>query len=219
MSTRFSQTRRAALRQGLEQGLEALGQRLGGGQREQLIDYLELLSAWNRSYNLTAVIEPEAMIDRHLVDSLSIRDHLTGHRIMDVGSGAGLPGVVLAVAEPDRQFTLVDSNGKKVRFLRHVGRALGLANVDVLKERIEALSFDPLPDEIVCRALAPLPRLVDWLAPALQRGSRLLAMKAIVEQAERGAVPDQYNVRLEPLRWPGQQAARCLAIVTRRDTL
>src|SRR6056297_4292719 len=108
---------REAMAQHLSAGLTSLGQALSQEQIETLLDYLAELVRWNKAYNLTAVTDPMEMVDRHIIDSLSIRPFITGSRILDSGTGAGLPGLVLAVAEPDRHFVLVDSNGKKVRFL------------------------------------------------------------------------------------------------------
>lgn len=198
----------------LEQGLDHLGQSLPQPARRQLIDYLDQLLHWNRAYNLTAVDRPDQVVERHLIDSLSARPWLRGDRVVDIGTGAGLPGLVLAIAEPAREFTLVDSNGKKVRFLRHVVRRLGLDHVTARQIRVETLVSEPAPDTIVARALAPLPRLVDWVAPWLRQGARLLAMKGALDEAERSQVPDAYNVALEPLTWTGQSGTRCLAIVT-----
>lgn len=206
---------REAMARRFSAGLVSLGQSLSEAQVDTLLDYLAELVRWNRAYNLTAVRDPVEMIDRHLIDSLSIRRFIEGRRILDSGTGAGLPGVVLAVAEPERHFLLVDSNGKKVRFLSHVKRTLGLDNVEPIHARLESLQLDPPPDEIVARALAPLGRLVEWHRPWLARGARLLAMKGRLEESERGAVPDAYNVDLHALPHAGREAAaRSLTIVT-----
>jgi len=205
---------RGGMRKQLAAGLENLGQTLAPEQVEAMLDYLVELVRWNNAYNLTAVTGPLEMVDRHIIDSLSIRPFIEGRRVLDAGTGAGLPGVVLAIAEPQRHFILVDSNGKKVRFLRHIKRMLGLANIEPIHARLEALDLDPPPDEIVARALAPLARLVEWHARWLQRGARLLAMKGRLEDSERSAVPGAYNVRLIPLdRPPLDGARRSLAIV------
>jgi len=209
---------RAELARRLRDRLDALGQTLPGAAIERLLDYVSELARWNRAYNLTAVTDPAAMIERHLIDSLSLRPFLRGREIVDAGTGAGLPGLVLAVAEPGRRFVVVDGNGKKIRFLRHVARSLALDNVEPRHARIEAIALDPAPDEIVTRAFAPLGRQIEHCARWLDAGARLLAMKGRLETAELDAVPGAYNVALEPLTWPGQQATRCLAIVTRGES-
>jgi len=204
----------AQFERALQTALERLGEPLPSGAAERLIAYVSELRRWNRAYNLTAVTDQRAIIDRHLIESLSLRPYLNGRRILDAGTGAGLPGVVLAIAEPERDFILVDSNGKKIRFLRHVQRALGMANVDPVQARLETLTLDPPPDEIVSRAFAPLARQAEWLAPMISKGARLLAMKGAVETAELDQVPDAYNVRLEILDGTGSAARRSLVIVT-----
>ena len=204
-----------AVRARLDSGLAALGQVLDDETRGRLITYLAELVRWNAAYNLTALKDPLAMVDRHLVDSLSLRPHLEGRRILDGGTGAGLPGLVLAICEPDRTFVLVDSNGTKIRFLRHVVRTMGLPNVEPIHARLEDLELAPPPDELVARALAPLPRLVEWFRPWIDAGASLKAMKAELESDEIAGVPEGYSVTVEPLSWPGQLAARTLAIVRR----
>ncbi len=208
---------RAAVSRRLDAGLAALDQSVTDEARDRLVAYLAELVRWNAAYNLTALKDPFDMVDRHLVDSLSLRPHLEGSRILDAGTGAGLPGLVLAIVEPDRQFILVDSNGKKVRFLRHVQRTLGLTNVDPVHGRLEALTFDPPPDELTARALAPLPRLVEWLAPWIDAGAPLKAMKAELDPAERDGLPGDCALEVRSLAWPGQAAVRTLAVVRRRS--
>lgn len=208
--------REAGLDGQLEAGLNALGIELDADRRERMLAYLALLGRWNRAYNLTAVEDAPAMVDRHLLDSLSILPWLTGTRILDAGTGAGLPGVVLAIARPESHFVLVDSNGKKVRFLRQVRRELGLANIEPVQARIEDLDPEPVPAVVVARALAPLPRLVAQLEPFLARGARLLAMKGRLAQSECAEVEDAYNVERIELEVPGTDAVRSLVMVTRK---
>ncbi len=198
----------------LADGLKAMGTALSDARRGQLLGYLALLARWNKAYNLTAVDQPGQMVARHLLDSLSILPWLGGERIMDSGTGAGLPGVVLAVASPERHFILVDSNGKKIRFLRQVRRALSLANIEPVQARLEELRLDPAPETVTARALAPLGRLIRWHAPWLEHGARLLAMKGELRKNELDEVPDAYNVEIVELEVPGIDTRRCLAIVT-----
>ncbi|MCA1778693.1 MAG: 16S rRNA (guanine(527)-N(7))-methyltransferase RsmG [Xanthomonadaceae bacterium] len=220
-SRSWSPKQRAAAEQRLEQGLSALRQSLNPPAAVALLDYLAEMARWNKTYNLTSITDPLDMVDRHAIDSLAIRPFIKAAEVLDAGTGAGLPGVPLAIAEPGRHMTLVDSNGKKIRFLRHIKRSIGLENIEPLQARLEAIEPADLLEsghgDIVARALAPLPRLVEWLSPWLQSGWRLLAMKARFEEAERIGVPDAYNVRVEPLHWSGQRAERCLVIVTLGD--
>ncbi len=209
------QADRIALADQLAAGCEGLNLALAAEQRERMIDYLDLLERWNRAFNLTAVDQPQAMVARHLLDSLSILPWLDGERIMDSGTGAGLPGVPLAIACPARQFLLVDSNGKKVRFLRQVRRELALANIEPLHCRLQDLPDEPIPATITARALAPLAQLVEWHARWLDRGARLLAMKAALAENELAGVPGAYNVELVHLEVPDSSGQRCLAVITR----
>jgi len=201
------------LHERLDAGLAGLGLTLPQAKKDQLLAYLALLSRWNRAYNLTAVDEPAEMVDRHLIDSLSILPWVDGAAVVDAGTGAGLPGVPLAIACPDTRFVLVDSNGKKVRFLRQVRRELGLGNIEPVHSRLEDFSPETPPDQVIARALAPLPRLVEQLGGMLGAGATLLAMKGRLERDECAAVADAYNVETIELNVPGAGGARSLAIL------
>jgi 16S rRNA (guanine527-N7)-methyltransferase len=207
---------RRELAERLPAGLARLGQSLPAGAEARIIDYLVELARWNRAYNLTAVTEPAELVERHVLDSLSIRPHLRGRCILDAGTGPGLPGAILAIAEPGRRFVLLDSAGKKIRFLRHVARTLALDNVEPVQARLESWQPENPPDEIVARALAPLPRLVQWVSPWLDRGARLLAMKGPAGRDEAVALPAGYSVAIEPVAWPDAEAER-FVIEVRRD--
>jgi len=132
----------------LQDGVHALGLALAPAAQEKLIAYIELLAKWNQAYNLTAVRDPEQMIARHLLDSLAILPWVRGPRVLDIGSGAGLPGIPLALARPELQFVLLDSNAKKTRFITQALAELGLENVEVVHSRVEkyqpAVPFDPV---------------------------------------------------------------------------
>ncbi len=206
----------AALDAELADGLERLDMVLSADQREQLLAYLDLLKRWNKAYNLTAVDQPAEMVARHLIDSLAIAPWLSGRRIVDSGTGAGLPGVPLAIAFPERHFVLIDSNGKKIRFLRQVRRELGLSNIEPVQARLETLPEIERPDTVTARALAPMEKLVLWHKEWIGQGTRLLAMKARLEEKERKQVPDAYNVEIIDLEVPGERARRCLAIVSKQ---
>ena len=203
-------------RAALHEGLEQMGIALSPEQENRLLAYLSLLRRWNRVYNLTAISDPGEMVARHLLDSLSVLPALKGQYFLDAGTGPGLPGVALAIARPDSQFVLLDSNGKKVRFLRQVRRELGLDNIEPVQGRLESWRSERRPDAILARALAPLERLVEWAAVWLDQGVPLLAMKGDLSESELGAVPQPYNVRLDQLKIPGLCAQRCLATVEKR---
>jgi 16S rRNA (guanine527-N7)-methyltransferase len=200
----------------LRMAIDSLGLTVSRDQEDQLLHYLALMIHWNRSYNLTAVTKPDEMVARHLIDSLAILPHLPEGRIVDAGTGAGLPGVPLAIVRPHCRFDLLDSNGKKIRFLKQVRRQLQLKNIEPTQTRLEAFSPDDRPDVIVARALAPLERLVGWASGLLDKGVPLLAMKGDLTERERRAVPSPYNVALIELKTPGLRARRCLARVEKR---
>jgi len=199
----------------LDSGLARLGADLGSDARKRLLEFVGLLARWNRVYNLTAVIDPQEMVARHILDSLTLLPYLAGPRVMDAGTGAGLPGIPLAIARPDLEFVLVDASGKRIRFIRHAVRTLGLANVVPVKSRLESLRLDQPPDDIVARALAPLPRMVDWLEPWISGSVRLLAMKAEPDEEELSGLDDAFRAEIVRLDPPGSTARRSVVIVTR----
>lgn len=194
-------------------GLQELGVSLNDTRQQALIDYRDLLVKWNRAYNLTAVRDPGEMIQRHLLDSLSVLAHLDDRDTLDVGTGAGLPGIPLAIARPDLRFVLLDSNGKKTRFVRHARRELGLSNVEVVNTRVE--QYRNAPSQIISRAFAALPDMLQALAPLITDGSRVLAMKAAAADQELAGLPDGWRARVAPLSVPGLAEARVLVIASR----
>jgi 16S rRNA (guanine527-N7)-methyltransferase len=171
---------------------------------------------WNKSFNLTAITEPEAMITHHLLDSLSIHPDLEGPEIADVGTGAGFPGLPLALANPQRRFTLIDSSAKKIRFVANTAARMGLTNVTALHARSEAFRPAAPLSTVVTRALAPLPRLVELVAPLCAPGTRVLAMKGRRPDAEILRLPPPWKLLGErALSVPGLDAARCLLVLGR----
>lgn len=204
-----------ALRGTVESGLAALG--LDAALAGPLLDYLALLQRWNAAYNLTAVRDPRQMVVLHLLDSLAIAAHTEGlQRLADLGTGAGLPGIPLAIARPDLQVTLVESNGKKARFLREAVRRLGLGNARVAESRAEALDEPGAYDAITARALATLPEILALGGHLLAPGGRLLAMKGVRPDAEIAALPAGWRVdAVVPLQVPGLAAERHLVAVSR----
>jgi 16S rRNA (guanine527-N7)-methyltransferase len=188
-----------------------LGVELDAEMAGKLLRLLDELVQWNRAFNLTGIGTREAMVATHLLDSLAASGDLAGARIADLGTGAGFPGLPLAIAHPQRRFTLIDATAKKVRFVAHAARALGLANVEALHARAESMAPAEPFDTILARAVAPLPKLVA-LAGALTRpGTRLLALKGKRPTAELAALPSGWELAgVRELRVPGLDAERCL---------
>jgi 16S rRNA (guanine527-N7)-methyltransferase len=177
---------------------------------------LEELARWNRSYNLTAVTTPAEMLTHHLLDSLSVSGHLVGSRIADVGTGAGFPGLPLAVVHPQRHFTLIDSNGKKVRFVAHAVRTLGLPNVEALQARAGEWQPSAPFDTVVARAFAPLPVLLRQVAALCGPETRVLAMKGRRDPAERAALPAGWQIEADlDIEVPGLDAERHILLLRR----
>lgn len=199
----------ASLRNTLEAGLAALKLELPAEAVQQLLDYVALLHKWNRAYNLTAVRDPEQMISRHVLDSLSILEWVRGPRLLDVGAGAGLPGIVLAIARPQLAVTLYDSNGKKVRFQRQAIFELGLDNVTAVHARVESLEDSTGFDQIVSRAFASVEQFVDMTSKALKPQGEWLAMVGQLKPLD--ALPAGVSlVDSHSLEVPGENGSRHL---------
>jgi len=195
----------------------ALGVALTEHDAARLRQLLEELAHWNRQFNLTGITDMEAMVSHHVLDSLAIHRHLHGAAIADVGTGAGFPGLPLALVNPERRFTLIDSNGKKIRFVSHAIRTLGLMNVEPLQTRVEALRPERPFDCVVARAFAPLPQLLENVAPLCGSETRVLAMKGKWPQDELDALPRPWRVAdSHTLTVPGLAEARCLIVLMSR---
>ncbi len=143
----------------------------------QYLQYIALLHKWNQAYNLTAVKKPEDMLRRHVLDSLSVLAFIKGRQCLDIGTGAGLPGLILALAQTRRQWTLLDSNQKKIRFLTHIKGVLNVDNVEIVQARVEDYQPKQEFDTLICRAVAPLQRLLEQTAHLITPTNQLLAMK------------------------------------------
>ena len=197
----------------LQQGLREMGLDLTAPVRKKLLNFLELLEKWNRAYNLTAVRDPEQMVPRHLLDSLTVLPYLQGPRVLDIGTGAGLPGIPLALARPDLDFTLLDSKAKKTRFATQALHDLGLKNVAVLQERVEKFHPETKFDTLIARAFASIPDMLAASRHLCATRGRFLVMKGVFPQEELAAVTDGYRAEVKALRIPGLDAARHLVIL------
>ncbi len=199
----------------LDDGLVALG--LDPALADPLRRYLALLARWNRTYNLTAIRDPGEMVTLHLLDSLSMHAHARGlSTLADLGTGAGLPGIPLAIALPGLEVTLVESNGKKARFLREAVRTLGLSNARVAESRAEAVDLPGAFDAITARAMATLADILAAGGHLLAPGGRLLAMKGARPDAEIAELPAGWRLEaVHRLAVPGLDADRHLVVVGR----
>lgn len=207
------------LSQALCAGLGRLEVAGGAALAERLAEYLLLLERWNRVTNLTAVRDPRDMVPRHVLDSLSILPWVQGPRLVDVGSGAGLPGIPLAMADPGLEVTLLDVRERRTRFLRHAATVLGLQNVHVVTARAEQYRPPRKSDTLASRAFASIPELVDAAGHLCRTGGRILAQKAEVPGTELAAVAARGMfevVEIVPLQVPGLQAVRHVVVLERR---
>ena len=202
-----------ALRERLLRGLDQLGLALPETVVDKLLDYVALLHKWNRAYNLTAVRDPEAMVSRHLLDSLAVIPHLRGNRFADIGTGAGLPGIPLALTRPDWRFTLVDSNGKKIRFVTQAIAELRITNVEAIQCRVEELQPDVRFDGVLSRAFATLADMAQGCSHLLTDDGALFALKGIYPAQELSELPEHYKVdACLPLQVPDADGERHLVI-------
>jgi len=197
----------------LQAGLAALS--LPVDLATPLLEYQALLAKWNKAYNLTAVRDPDEMVTRHLLDSLTVNPYLSGKHILDVGTGPGLPGIPLALANPDKKFTLMDSLGKKTRFIQQVIITLELTNVTVVQSRVEGFQPEQRYSTVISRAFASLQDMVSHSLHCLEKDGRMLAMKGQYPQAELDELGDEVEVlSIQQLEVPGLSAERHLVIMT-----
>ena len=200
----------------LEIGAAELGLALGRGERSKLLQYLALLEKWNRAYNLTAIRDAGRMVSGHLLDCLSVVPYLTGTRMLDAGSGAGFPGIPVAVAKPDIQVVLLDSNQKKTAFLRQAVADLQLKNATVVCERVEAWRTGEKFDFIISRAFAEIAEFVALTEHLLAPGGVFAAMKGVYPFEEIERMPPNLRVRQShALAVPGLEAERHLVLIQR----
>lgn len=205
----------SGLRQVIAAGLNELGLEPLPGFIDQLDRFVGKLVKWNRTYNLTAIREPDQIVTRHLLDSLVIQTYIGGTRVIDVGSGAGFPGIPLALYLQSKAFTLLDSNGKKTRFLQQMKIDLSLDNCEVVHCRVE--EFDSRFDQVTCRALAPLAEITNKTEHLLTRGGEILALKGHLEKEEIDASFAPFEIMaIHALKVPGIDSERHLVILKKQ---
>jgi 16S rRNA (guanine527-N7)-methyltransferase len=204
------------IREKLEAGLLEAGLSLPEDVRQKLLDYLALLQKWNKVHNLTAVREPEEMVTLHLLDSLSVLPHIHAKRLLDVGSGAGLPGIPLALCLPDLQVTVMDSSHKKASFMRQAKAELGIPNLEVVCGRVEAYQPEQLFDVIISRAFSELSQFVSLTGRLCAAGGTWLAMKGVHPYDELAQLGFE-STKVVPLKVPGLQAQRHLVFLPFSD--
>jgi 16S rRNA (guanine527-N7)-methyltransferase len=207
------------LKSSLQSGLAALDLSLNEAQQNQLLAYLSLLDKWNQAYNLSGIRDVGQMVNYHLLDSLAIASFIDGHCILDVGTGAGLPGIPLAISFPEKKFLLLDSNGKKTRFLFQVKTELGLDNVAIFHDRVENFHCSGQIDIVLCRAFAAIGQFIEKTSHILSENTRLLAMKGQYPDEELGELPMAFEMtKSHELTIPGVDGSRHLLEISRVDS-
>jgi len=195
----------------LRDGALALGVTLSEEQQLTLINFVDLLVKWNKVYNLTAVRDPLKILDRHIFDSLSVLPYLSGNRLIDIGAGAGIPGIPLAVAQCDKEFVLLDSNRKKTRFMQQAKTELSLTNVSVIHSRVENYQPDQLFDAVISRAFASLKKMAQWSSHLVNESGVLFAMKGSYPEQEISELANSFEIKaVHKIEYPGLDADRYL---------
>ncbi|CBG90703.1 16S rRNA (guanine(527)-N(7))-methyltransferase RsmG [Citrobacter rodentium] len=183
-------------------------------QKNQLIAYVDMLHKWNKAYNLTSVRDPDEMLVRHILDSIVVAPHLHGERFIDVGTGPGLPGIPLSIVRPESHFTLLDSLGKRVRFLRQVQHELALKNITPVQSRVEAFPAEPPFDGVISRAFASLNDMVNWCHHLPGENGCFYALKGQLPEDEIAALPPQFSVgAVFKLQVPQLEGERHLVVI------
>lgn len=201
--------------QQLRSGLDQSKIHYSDQQIEQWLGYLGLLNKWNKAYNLTSVRDPIEMVSRHLLDSLSLVPFVEAEQLIDVGTGPGLPGIPLAIAFPEKHFSLLDSNGKRTRFLQQVKLELKLENIAILNGRVEDHQPDVPYQAVLSRAFASLADMINWTSHLCAAGGVFMAMKGQYPEAEINDLPDGFIVtEINPLHVPGSAAERHLVKIS-----
>ena len=202
----------------LRAGARVLGIDLAEGDLEQLFLLLHLLDRWNRTYNLTGIKDRAEQIARHILDSFSIQPYVYGRRVLDVGTGAGCPGLPLALINREREFVLLDANAKKIRFVQHAIMRLELANVQARHDRVEDYASDEHFDIIMTRAFSSLGQIVEHCGHLLAPGGRILAMKGAIGQDEAAGLGDNWRMDVHTLLVPGIASPRSVVEIRSAST-
>ncbi|MBA0206815.1 MULTISPECIES: 16S rRNA (guanine(527)-N(7))-methyltransferase RsmG [Pectobacterium] len=203
------------MRNTLDNLLNAAGIVISDKQKNLLIQYVDMLNKWNKAYNLTSVRDPQQMLVRHIMDSIVVEPHLHGQRFIDVGTGPGLPGIPLAIVRPDSHFTLLDSLGKRVRFLRQVQHELQLENITPVQSRVEEFPAEPPFDGVISRAFASLHDMISWCnhLPARPAG-RFYALKGVLPEDELSSLPQGVSLdQVVRLSVPDLEGERHLVVL------
>ncbi|UGS42817.1 16S rRNA (guanine(527)-N(7))-methyltransferase RsmG [Pseudocitrobacter corydidari] len=194
--------------------LDEAGISLTDHQKHQLVAYVDMLNKWNKAYNLTSVRDPNEMLIRHILDSIVVAPHLQGQRFIDVGTGPGLPGIPLSIVRPESHFTLLDSLGKRVRFLRQVQHELKLENIAPVQSRVEEFPAEPPFDGVISRAFASLTDMVTWCKHLPAENGRFYALKGQRPDDEISQLPTEFSVEnIVELRVPHLEGERHLVII------
>ncbi len=202
------------MKQGLEKLIKEAGFIVSAEQQAQLVGYVEMLNKWNKAYNLTSIRDPKEMLVKHIMDSLAVSEYLKGDRFIDVGTGPGLPGIPLAIINPEKSFTLLDSLGKRIRFIRQVIHELKIPNVTPILSRVEDFKPDLHFDAVLSRAFASMSDMVKWCKHLPSEQGVFLALKGQVDQREIDELPiDCFVSSIKPLIVPGLEGQRHLVIL------
>jgi 16S rRNA (guanine527-N7)-methyltransferase len=205
------------IREELQRGISSLSLNCNEEMLSSLLAYIDLLKKWNSAYNLLGGNESDSLVSRHILDSLSINPYLEGNIIADIGAGAGLPGIPLAILNPDKNFVLIDSNGKKTRFMFQAKIQLGLDNISIENCRIEHYQSIQQIDMVMCRAFSTLADALTMLQPIFSDECKLLAMKGLYPEDEIARLPDGFELSKSiKLDVPGSESQRHLIEVMRK---
>lgn len=197
----------------LRKGLEDLELPLDDDAHDKCLKHIQLLAKWNQAYNLTSVRIPREMITRHVLDSLSVAWFVQGPNVLDIGTGAGFPGIPIAIVCQDSDFVLTDSSAKKIDFVRHVIAKLGLQNTQIVHKHVDGSGLEKKFETILCRALGPLGLVAKLGAPLLQPGGAILAMKGKFPETEINNLPSSFNCQVHKLTVPELEESRHLVVI------